>query len=147
MNSSRIERLLIEYSSIPERRREIEIKLKETELFKQNATDTLKVPVFDGMPHSKQMQDLVYKAVQKILDEFQVHLDYYTRQLKLYNYAEATMYNALKCLEPHEYNIIYWRYIKGHTWEIVSMKTNYCEKQCRNIKDISIEKLAQNYKE
>ena len=94
MNSSRLERLLIEYSSIPERRREIEIKLRETEIFKQNTTDTLRVPIFNGMPHAREIKDMVYKAVQKILDEFQIHLDYYTGQLKLYNHAETAMYNA-----------------------------------------------------
>ena len=147
MNSSRMERLLIEYSSIPERRKELEIKLRETELFKQNAADTLRVPVFDGMPHSKQMRDLVFEAVRKILDEFQIHIDYYTGQLRQYNQAEISMYNALKCLESHEYNVIYWRYIKGYRWGIVSMKTNYCEKQCRNIKDAALGKLLCEYKE
>ena len=147
MNSSRIERLLIEYSSIPERRREIEIKLRETEIFKQNTTDTLRVPIFNNMPHARGIKDIVYKAVQKILDEFQIHLDYYTVQLKLYNHAETAMYNALKCLEPHEYNIIYWRYIKGCEWRIVALKTNNSERNCYNIRDIAIEKLVINYKE
>ncbi|TAL60161.1 MAG: hypothetical protein EPN88_16315 [Bacteroidetes bacterium] len=147
MNSTRIERLLLEYSNIGERKRDIELKLKDTKLLKQNAVDTMKAPVFTGMPHAKEIRDIVSKTVQIILDEFQSHLDYYTGQLKLYNQAEAAMYNALKCLEPHEYNIIYWRYLKGYRWEVVSRKTNNSERNCYNIRDIALEKLVQNYKE
>jgi molybdopterin-biosynthesis enzyme MoeA-like protein len=142
-----MERLLIEYSNIPERRREIEIKLRETQQFKQNAVNTLKVPNFDGMPHGTEMRDIVYQAVQKIIDEYQVHLDYYCAQIKLYNQAETDMYDALKCLDKNEYNIIYHRYIKGYEWLTVALKTNNSERNCYNIRDIALEKLAQNYKE
>ncbi|MDD5064945.1 MAG: hypothetical protein PHQ35_09360 [Phycisphaerae bacterium] len=142
-----MERLLIEYSNIPERKREIEIKLGETELFKQNASDTLRVPIFDGMPHAKEIKDLVYQTVQIMLDEFQTHMDYYTEQLKLFNQAESAMYNALKCLEPHEYNIIYWRYLKGHEWRTVALRTNNSERNCYYIRDVALNKLIQSYKE
>jgi hypothetical protein len=141
-----MERLLIEYSGIPDRKREIEIKLKETELFKQNATDTLRAPVIDGMPHSSEIRDLVFEAVRKILDEFQIHLDYYTGQLKLYNQAEAAMYDALKCLDKNEYSVIYFRYIKGYDWRTVAVKTHNSERNCYNIRDFALNKLMQNYK-
>jgi molybdopterin-biosynthesis enzyme MoeA-like protein len=142
-----MERLLIEYSNIPDRRHEIEIKLNETKTFKQNATDTLRVSVPDGMPHSKSMRDLVYEAVQKIIDEYQTHLDYYCNQIRLYNEAETAMYNALKCLDKNEYNIIYHRYIKGYDWRAVALRTNNSERNCYYIRDIALEKLMGNYEE
>jgi len=147
LNPSQIERLLIEYSNIPERKKELEIKTREAQLLIQNAEDTLRVPSYDGLPHGNLLQDAVYKAVQKILDEYQIHLDYYQGQLKLLNEKERAVYEALKCLEPHEYKIIELRYIRGYMWKTVSIKVNYHRVQCIRIRDKAIEKIKQSYRD
>lgn len=147
MNPSQIERLLIEYSNIPERKKELEIKTRESQLLIQNAEDTLRVPSYDGLPHGNIIQDAVYKAVQKIIDEYQIHLDYYQGQLKMLNEKERSVYEALKCLDPHEYKIIELRYIKGYRWENVAIKVNYHRVQCIRIRDKAVEKIKENYKE
>ena len=147
MTRTRIELLLIEYSNIAERKKELNTMIKEVELLKKNSEDTLRTPLFDGLPHGKTAKDLVFQAVQRILDEYQTHLDYYYSQLKLYVLSEKAMFEALKCLEPHEYNVIYWRYLKGHRWETVAIKTSYSRRQCFVVRDMAIEKLINNYKE
>ena len=147
MNPSQIERLLIEYSNIPERKKELEIKTREAQLLIQNAEDTLRVPSYDGLPHGNILQDAVYKAVQKIIDEYQIHFDYYQGQLKLLNEKERSVYEALKCLDPHEHKIIELRYIKGYRWETIAIKVNYCRAQCINIKEKALSKVRESYKE
>ena len=147
MNSSRIERLLLEYSNISERKRELQSKIKENESRKKETEDTLKSTYLKFVPKGSNIGDSVFNAVKLILDEFQTHLDYYYGQLRILNDCEKAMYEALKCLDKRENDVIYWRYIKGHKWEVVSVKTSYSRSQCFEIRDVALEKLVQNYKE
>lgn len=141
-----IEHLLIEYSHINERRHELLIKMQETQKFKENTEDTLKSTFIDGMPKIKQLTDQVSKAVQKIVDEYNVYLKYYQQEIEELNKKEIAMHEALKVLDPHEYNIIQYRYIKGYSWNTVQVKIHYKRSQCFEIRDKSLEKLIEHYK-
>lgn len=144
--ASAIERLLYEYRDIPERKRELLIKMGETQTFKINTEDTLKAAVYSHVPKVKEIQDSVYQAVQKIIDEFDTHLSYYKNELENINAAEIAMYNALKCLEPSEYEIIINRYIKSRRWEYIALKAHYNRNYCFEVRDRAIQKLAENYR-
>ena len=141
-----IERLLIEYSHINERRHEILIKMQETKMLRENTENTLKSAFLDGMPKVKQLTDQVYKAVQKVVDEYDVYLRYYKSEIEELNRKEIAMHEALKVLEPHEYNIIQYRYIKGYDWRNVILKVHYNRSRCFEIRDMSLEKLINVYK-
>ncbi len=145
MNASQIERLLIEYGHISERKRELDTKIQEAEFLKKNTENTLKTPKNNGTPHYNTLYDSVFQAVQKILDEYQIHLDYYYGQLEMLNQEETIMYESLKCLTPTEYKIIELRYFKQYRWNNIVSKSNYCERQCINLRNSAINKLIFNY--
>jgi len=142
---SAIERLLYEYRDIPERKRELLIKMGETQTFKLNAEDTLKSAVYSHVPKVKEIQDSVYEAVQKITDEFDIHLTYYKNEIERINAEEKAMYEALKALDQYEHKIIEMRYLKNYRWESIVIKIPYERTQCFKIRDEALQKISENY--
>jgi len=136
---------LIEYSHIPERKNELNLKIQEAEFLRENTRNTLRVPKYSDTLQNRTLKDSVYEAVQKIFDEYQVHLDYYYGQLEELDRHELHMFEALKFLTPMEYKIIDLYYFKRYKWESVATKAHYSERQCRNIRDMAIGKLTFNY--
>jgi DNA-directed RNA polymerase specialized sigma24 family protein len=146
MTRTRIELLLIEYSNIAYRKRELLSKMTETQDLRKNTEDTLKAYFLTKTPKSKDIKDIVLQAVQNIIDMHEEHLDYYKKQLKQLNDLEISVYEALKCLSPTEYDIIYMRYINGNSWSMISTKCHYYEGHCRKIRDIALKKIQEAYK-
>ena len=42
-------------------------------------------------------------------------------------------------------NIIFGFYFQGMKWEKIAKRTNYSDRQCKNIRDEALEKLLQNF--
>ena len=147
MTIAQIERLLIEYSYIPERKRELDMIIKETKQLKENIEQSIGSFKITGLPRDKYIyHDRVLEAVQKIIDEYDIHLTYYRNQLELLNTAEKEMYEALKCLNKIEYNIVNFRYLKGYRWEVIAIKVSYSRPGCFKIRDKALQKICESYK-
>jgi len=147
LNVLHIERLLLEYSNIPNRKHDIEkMIIKERERI-ENIRDTLRVPVLNGMPKSRDLPDAVYKAVKEIIDNCSAHLEYYNTQMQQLNETEKVVMNGLTKLTETEHKIIELRYFKGYSWKAIFPLIHYQETRCYELRKEALKKLCENINE
>lgn len=147
MNIARMERLLLEYSNLVERKKEIEKLIIQEKERIENIRDTLKAPKNDGTPHNNKLYDSVFEAVQKIIDDCSTHLEYYNLQMKNLNEVERIVLNGLSKLTKNEYKIVELRYFKGYSWNSIFPLIHYQETKCYELRNDALKKLCESIQE
>lgn len=95
-------------------------------------------PNMDGMPRSGSgPSNPTERAALKHMEL----VDRYKAQIRQMIEEQAAIETMIEDLEPTERKLARFRYIDGLTWEAVSEKMNYCERQIHRIHGQMIEKL------
>lgn len=136
-----LESMLYDYADRNWKRKEINLKVIEVLEKKNSLEERIMVSKTDGMPHSTEIFDPVYIAVQKIVDEYSRQVYYLKDELKKIDELEQKVVSALKCLNEWERKIIDLRYFHGKTWVAISMEVPYYVSHCKLIRNKALQKM------
>lgn len=108
--------------------------------------NTMSAIVSDGMPHGK-------NHISRIVENAALNIPYYVREI-MKDYAErvetlqrlkSQILQEVSRLKLKEKTIIFDYYIYGMKWEQVAERIHYSDRQCKNIRDAAVEKLAERF--
>lgn len=102
----------------------------------------------DGMPHGKggvsnPVENVVLNiplSVQKTIEETREEIQ---KLVKI----KGEISSVLNGLAYQEKAVIYGFYIDGLQWDRISVRVNYSERQCRNIRDSALDRLTVAFSE
>lgn len=124
----------------------LEFERAEAQKWADNARETLHAQNLSGMPGSGRKSDLadVVASVERMEANY--------KKLVLQVEAEsADLIRLRNCIEelvaqltPVQEKIIAYRYIDGHTWQFIALKTQYDESQARRIERQAVDFIAEH---
>lgn len=107
---------------------------------------TLGAVNMDGMPHGKGgVSSPVERVVLNIPRSVTVQIEEMRRDNERLEKLKAAITSELNSLNYQEKAVIQRFYIEGVKWEQVSAQINYSERQCRNIRDCALDRLAARF--
>jgi len=136
------ERLLSKYPDCNKEIQELNKELNQTLRLKLETQNTLKAQAMDGMPHSTNISDTTYKAVEQSIDRHDEHMKYLIEQINEQYRIKETVYEAIKRLTMEEYRVIELRYFKGYKVGRVAGVMHYNRSYCSEIISKGISKIA-----
>ena len=100
----------------------------------------------DGMPHGKGgVSSPVERAVLNIPRSVTLQIEELRRENDRQEKLKAAITSELNGLNYREKAVIQRFYIEGVKWEQVSAQINYSERQCRNIRNCALDRLAKRF--
>lgn len=69
----------------------------------------------------------------------------YKKEIEELQKVKCEIIREVSHLKLKQKNIIFGFYFYGMKWENIAKKTNYSDRQCKNIRDDALEKLLQNF--
>lgn len=118
----------------------------EAQKWADNARETLHAQNLTGMPRSGKKTDLVdvYLSTERMEKN-------YRRLVEKIETETSDLIRLRNCIEeliaqlpPMQEKIIAYRYIDGHTWQFIAMKTRYDESQARRIERQAVDFIAKH---
>ena len=101
----------------------------------------------DGMPHGKGgVSNPVERVVLNIPVSVTKTLERLRRETAEIEEIKKEIDLELKCLNYTEIEVIQGFYIRGEQWERLSRRVNYSPRQCRNIRDGALDRLARRFR-
>ena len=130
--------------------RDVEKSVKLNERVIKNLEDqyytTLGAVNSDGMPHSKgAVSSPVERVVLNIPRSVVNTIDSLNRENAKLEKIKAEILSELNRLNYHERAVVLGFYIEGLQWEQISERVNYSPRQCRNIRDNALDRLAKHF--
>lgn len=127
--------------------RDIEKSIKLNERIIKNLEDqyytTLGAVNMDGMPHgSGGATSPVERDVLNVPKSVTNTIESLKRENGKYADLKAEILSELNRLTYHERAVVLGFYIDGLQWEQISARVNYSPRQCRNIRDGALNRLA-----
>lgn len=97
----------------------------------------------DGMPHGKGgVSNPVERVVLNIPQSVSDTIANMRRENEKLTAIKGEILSELNALNYREKAVIYGFYIDGLQWERLSQRVNYSPRQCRNIRNIALERIA-----
>lgn len=125
----------------------------EIAFYRQTLTDyenqyynTMGAIVSDGMPHGKNhISRIVENAALNIPDYVREIMKDYAERIEKLQRLKSQILQEVSRLKLKEKTIIFDYYIYGMKWEQVAERIHYSDRQCKNIRDTAVEKLAERF--
>lgn len=100
----------------------------------------------DGMPHGKGgTSSPVERTVLNIPRSVVNTIDSMERDNRKLEEIKAEILKELNRLNYHQKAVVLGFYIEGLQWERISERLNYSPRQCRNIRDGALDRLAKRF--
>lgn len=100
----------------------------------------------DGMPHGKNhISRIVENAALNIPDYVREIMKDYAERVETLQRLKSQILQEVSRLKLKEKTIIFNYYIYGMKWEQVAERIHYSDRQCKNIRDAAVEKLAERF--
>lgn len=100
----------------------------------------------DGQPKGQyHISRPVESAAMNIPDCAQEDMKDYEEKVKKLQRMKSQILQEISRLKLKEKTIIFDYYIYGMKWEQVAERNHYSDRQCKNIRDIAVEKLAEKF--
>lgn len=108
--------------------------------------NTMGAIVSDGMPHGKNyISRIVENAALNIPDYVREIMKDYAERIEKLQRLKSQILQEVSRLKLKEKTIIFDYYIYGMKWEQVAERIHYSDRQCKNIRDTAVEKLAERF--
>lgn len=102
----------------------------------------------DGMPHGKGgVSNPVERVVLNIPQSVSDTIANMRRENEKLTAIKGEILSELNALNYREKAVIYGFYIDGLQWERLSQRVNYSPRQCRNIRNIALDRLAKRFEQ
>ena len=102
----------------------------------------------DGMPHGKGgASNPVERVVLNIPQSVSDTIANMRRENERLTAIKGEILSELNALNYREKAVIYGFYIDGLQWERLSQRVNYSPRQCRNIRNIALDRLAKRFEQ
>ena len=102
----------------------------------------------DGMPHGKGgVSNPVERVVLNIPQSVSDTIANMRRENERLTVIKGEILSELNALNYREKAVIYGFYIDGLQWERLSQRVNYSPRQCRNIRNIALDRLAKRFEQ
>lgn len=102
----------------------------------------------DGMPHGKGgVSNPVERVVLNIPQSVSDTIANMRRENERLTAIKGEILSELNALNYREKAVIYGFYIDGLQWERLSQRVNYSPRQCRNIRNIALDRLAKRFEQ
>ena len=102
----------------------------------------------DGMPHGKGgVSNPVERVVLNIPQSVSDTIANMRRENERLTAIKGEILSELNALNYREKAVIYGFYIDGLQWERLSQRLNYSPRQCRNIRNIALDRLAKRFEQ
>lgn len=109
--------------------------------------DTSKAINYDGMPHAKYNVTSPTETAAFNVPDFVSHeIRKYEAQIEELQRVKVEIIKEVSRLKLKQKNVIFGFYFHDMKWEQVAKRTNYSERQCKNIRDEALEKLLEWFK-
>ena len=100
-----------------------------------------------GMPKGKNhISRPVESAAMNIPDYVRKDMEEYEEKVRFLQMAKSQILQEVSRLKLKEKTIIFDYYIYGMKWEQVAERNHYSDRQCKNIRDAAVEKLAEKFR-
>lgn len=100
----------------------------------------------DGQPHGKyHISRIVENAALNIPDYVREIMKDYSERIETLQRLKSQILQEVSRLKLKEKTIIFDYYIYGMKWEQVAERIHYSDRQCKNIRDAAVEKLAERF--
>lgn len=100
----------------------------------------------DGQPHGKyHISRIVENAALNISDYVREIMKDYAERIETLQKLKSQILQEVSRLKLKEKTIIFDYYIYGMKWEQVAERIHYSDRQCKNIRDAAVEKLAEKF--
>lgn len=121
-------------------------ELKWAKAMADDATDTLKAQNVTGMPRSGKQSDLadVVAAHERLKDSYDALAVKIAAEIEELIRFRNAMESVVSNLSSLQERIIEYRYVDGHSWQWIAMKTNYDESQARRIERQALDYVAEH---
>lgn len=107
----------------------------------KDTRDTLKAATITGMPHSTNVSNLTYQAVERTIDKWQEHIEYLLDQINYYMDLKKDVDRAIGLLTVEEYGVIDYRYFKQYKMRRIGYILHYGKTRLYEIHDSAIRKI------
>ena len=100
----------------------------------------------DGQPKGQyHISHTVENAAMNITDYVREDMKYYEEKVQKLQRIKSQILQEISRLKLKEKTIIFDYYIYGMKWEQVAEHNHYSDRQCKNIRDTAVEKLAERF--
>lgn len=108
--------------------------------------NTIGAMVNDGQPKGQyHISRPVENAAMNIPDYVREDLKDYEEKMRKLQKMKSQILQEISRLKLKEKTIIFDYYIYGMKWEQVAERNHYSDRQCKNIRDAAVEKLAKKF--
>lgn len=108
--------------------------------------DTIGETVNDGQPKGENhISRPVERAAMNVPDHVRQDMKEYEAKVSYLQRAKSQILQEISRLNLKEKTIIFDYYIYGMKWEQVAELNHYSDRQCKNIRDAAVEKLAAKF--
>ena len=100
----------------------------------------------DGQPKGKNhISRQVESAAMNVPDYVRQDMEEYEAKVRYLQRAKSQILQEISRLKLKEKTIIFDYYIYGMKWDQVAERNHYSDRQCKNIRDAAVEKLAAKF--
>ncbi len=85
------------------------------------------------------------RVALNIPDYVRGNIQDYRKEIEELQRVKCEIIKEVSQLKLKHKNIIFGFYFQGMKWEKIAKRTNYSDRQCKNIRDEALEKLLQNF--
>ena len=108
--------------------------------------DTICATVNDGQPKGQNhISRPVESAAMNIPDYVREEMEEYEEKVRVLQRMKSQILQEISRLKLKEKTIIFDYYIYGMKWEQVAERNHYSDRQCKNIRDTAVDKLAEKF--
>jgi len=136
-----VESMLLEYTHIPEMVRKLNRELNDIIQNKNETYNTLQSSKITGMPHGTEVSNITLKAVEKLIDRYEVRVKSITEEINYLIDLKENIEKAIRILSLEERRIIELRFFNSYKWKRIQYIVKYSRSQCFDIHNKAINKL------
>lgn len=145
MNKGKVIQILEFYKEIDG---EISIYRRILRDYESQYYNTIGAMANDGQPKGQNhISRPVESAVLNIPDYVREDMESYEEKVRFLQMAKSQILQEISRLKLKEKTIIFDYYIYGMKWEQVAERNHYSDRQCKNIRDAAVGKLAGKFKD
>jgi DNA-directed RNA polymerase specialized sigma subunit len=120
LDMDKIDDILKQYPNIGEDIQKQQAELNRYMELQREARNTLKAQALTGMPHTYNVSDQTYDAIEHIMDEYQTEIDKCTKEINRLLDLKKWLDKAFESLTEDERRILYLRYDeRWQVWKIM----------------------------
>lgn len=143
MNKEKVIKILEFYKEIDG---EISIYRRILHDYESQYYNTIGAMVNDGQPKGQNhISRPVENAAMNIPDDIREDMKNYEEKVRVLQRVKSQILQEISRLKLKEKTIIFDYYIYGMKWEQVAERNHYSDRQCKNIRDTAVDKLAEKF--